>query len=273
MKRTLVICLMTGIFSLNAYAADDGFYAGIQGGYGDTGYNKDDLSPSGAAVMSSLNSSLVSSNNIGNVYDIQNASLSTTSAQSSLSSNDNFAGRLFVGYQFNPYIAVEAGYTKYFEDVQSTSNYSGKGQIGEGIWLGPITYYNAKANLTLTNQISAENVADLNAKLMYPIANSPFSVYAKIGAAYVDPDQTVTVKNVVVHAQGMQSSAIASSPSDIANNTNAEIDSEICPEISPGISYDINNHLSADVSWTFIKGVGDVQNVNFAGVGLAYHFA
>ena len=57
------------------------------------------------------------------------------------------------------------------------------------------------------------------------------------------------------------------------SNLNYQIGSEICPEVSPGISYDINNHLSADVSWSFIKGIGDVQNINFANVGLIYHFA
>lgn len=271
MKRILVVLVTTGIFSLNAYAADDGFYAGIQGGYGNIGYNKSNLTSSGAALMNALNSTLVSSNNMGDVYDIQSATLSPTSTQSSLINDDNFAGRLFIGYQFNPYIAVETGYTKYFAEMSATSQYYGSGKVGTGLVLDPIKYSNATADIIATNQIS-ENVADVNAKLIYPVPNTRINIYTKLGAAYVDPNDTYTVQKISVNAQGMKPSQINASSANVQESANVGVASEICPEVSPGISYDINNHLSADVSWTFIKGLGEVQNINFANVGLTYHF-
>lgn len=272
MKKLLVTFVIAGIFSANAFASDDGFYAGVQGGYGNIGYDKHDLTPSSTSIMYLLNSDLVNSNNIGDTYDIQKANLSTTSVQTSLSSNDNYAGRLFLGYQFNPYIAVEAGYTKYFEQIGTLSNFVDAGQIGTGYAFGPINHTNATSNINVTNRIS-ENVVDLAAKIIYPIPNSQFNIYTKVGAAYVIADVSSTVQKITVNAQDMNSSQINTSSNDIQSGANPGIRSEICPEISPGVSYDINNHLSAEVSWTFIKGIDKVQNINFAGAGLTYHFS
>lgn len=79
----------------------------------------------------------------------------------SSSKDDGIAGRIYAGYQFNQYVAVEAGATKF-------SNMTSKGTI-EGMRLkGTVKTY----------------AADLVAKGILPLQNG-ISIYGKAGAAYL----------------------------------------------------------------------------------------
>ncbi len=114
-----------------------GFVLGAQAGYADTHWNNPYNSSDVAAINRAINSLGI------------RGSLDTT--------DTGFAGRLYVGYDFNNYFGTELGY---------------------------IYLPKAKVKFGGTELYSIKNYAvDLFGKLSMPIANG-FGVYAKAGAAY-----------------------------------------------------------------------------------------
>lgn len=267
MKKMLIAAAVIYSISGTAYAAGNGFYAGIQAGYGDMGYSKNDILPSASNTMSALNSELVNDNNAGNPIDIWSSSLATTSSSSSFNTSNGAAGRIFIGYQFNPYFALETGYLYLSQKVSGQATYNGAGQVTQ-----PATITSpATASIMVKREVS-ENVGDLDAKFILPIQNTGFNPYVKLGLAFIDTQSTTTVQNVSVNIQGVNSSAINTNSHDIQSSLEGP-NLTIAPEGALGVDYDFNNNLSADVSWNFIKGNRGVQNINFIGAGLIYHFA
>jgi len=135
--------------------------------------------------------------------------------------SDGFGGRVYGGYQHNENIAFEFGYT-YFAETD-VDNIDGSGSDGD------IKQY----------------AIDATVKPMFPLSYG-LGVYARIGVAYVKPDD---------------SSAVASS-----------LDSEFNILYGAGISYDITDELVVDFSYTRINGSGDIQDTELAAFGLQYHF-
>lgn len=145
-------------------------------------------------------------------------------------SNYNLAGRLYAGYAFNRYLALETGFTKY-SDVNGSTYIYFVGQVS-----GTIKTY----------------TADIAGKLTLPLQNG-FSIYGKLGGAYVNEEATATISSF---------------------GSDSTTEHKIFPEAGVGVSYDINQNLVADISWTHIQKVGsnDLGNLDFGAVGLTYHF-
>jgi opacity protein-like surface antigen len=87
--------------------------------------------------------------------------------------NNNLGGRLAVGYQFNPYLAVEMGYMRLLNQ---------KGTF--------------KRNLYKTiTETSRQNAFDVAAKGILPISDK-FNVYGKVGIAYLTSTVDSNRKNL-----------------------------------------------------------------------------
>jgi len=149
------------------------------------------------------------------------ASQTTTASPS----NTGIGARLFLGYNFNPYAAIEGGFTHYaastFNNVSNTAN----------------------------KPTIRENAFDFVGKGIYPISTSGFAVFAKAGLSVMR----------VSYAGSLNTSGNGST------TTNAR------PIIGVGASYDINQHLVTDLSWTRVLSGGSVQSADFMSLGIAYH--
>ncbi len=149
------------------------------------------------------------------------------------------AGAQF-GYQFNPYVAAEAGYI-YFHNVNH--NY---GNTGFGTF----------------NDSYKEQAGDLVVKGTLPL-NQYFSLYGKAGAAYVD-SQYEAYSNFPVITQGGH---IANANINYSAST-----TPIRPVYGVGVSYNITPNVSADLGWTRVQKNNTIPNADITTLGLTYHF-
>ena len=156
-------------------------------------------------------------------------------------SNNGLAGRIALGYQFNPNFALEAGYLRLSSTRVAGTSFKPL-NVGQG---------------TFTLQ---QNVIDLLAKGIIPIS-AKFNLYGKAGLAYV---------NTAI------SSNIPTIP-PIQGNLNGVTDVaryKLAPEVALGVSYDLTSNVSVDTSWSHIQAFGKSRpgNIDFVAVGLSYNF-
>ena len=152
--------------------------------------------------------------------------------------NDGFAGRAYAGYQFNQYISIEGGYTQY-ADTKITNIYG----------------------MTGVDDSLHEGAIDGVMKLMYSVTDQ-FHVYAKGGGAYVFAQK-------IEDATGTTSSTNPSTLTAVSYKK-ADVD-ELRPTYGLGISYDITNHLSTDLTWSHIVGGNDIQKTDLITLGVSYY--
>lgn len=162
-------------------------------------------------------------------------------------------GRGYIGYSFNPYVGVEAGFT-YFP----SNKYIGTGS-------GPINY-----TFNLRQRTYA---IDMVGKLTLPLGKldcilANWSVFGRAGGAYVNNEFS---GSIIINGMNQQ-------------NTNAR--EKIRPTFGLGISYDITNNIGIDASWMTIISNDrlntaevlsgqyhtPVPNCNLYAVGLSYKF-
>jgi opacity protein-like surface antigen len=96
-----------------------------------------------------------------------------------------------------------------------------------------------------------EYSADILGKIMYPLG--PFSIFAKGGIGIV-------YKSV--------SSAIDASSDEFSNG----YDVFVTPAYGFGVSYDITPRWVLDLSFMRIQGTDELENIDFTGLGISYHF-
>lgn len=153
-------------------------------------------------------------------------------------SNNGLAGRLAIGYQFNPNFAVEMGYL----------------QLG-GKKVNLIETEDEHKEIFGTVKLN-QRAIDLLGKSIVPITNN-LIVYGKLGIAYL-------TTNLIAK----QDHVTASTPiPDIAEHKWA-------PEVAVGMSYDITPNVFVDTSLTHIQPLGKNRpgNIDFMAVGLGYNF-
>ncbi len=157
--------------------------------------------------------------------------------------NNGLAGRIALGYQFNPNFALEAGYL----------------HLGQRKVDGVVSYILhpvRPGSLELQ-----QDAIDLLAKGIIPVSDK-FNLYGKAGLAYVNTNMTYIVQTLPT-------------PEKTDANKSANIDQyKLAPEVALGVSYDITPNVSVDTSWTHIQAVGKNRpgNIDFVAVGLAYNF-
>ncbi len=229
-KKLLMIAaasLMT--LTTSAFAVVNGPYVGGELGWGDT--------HQGNFTSPGLVSEIISG---------------TTTILSGSSRDTGIAGRIFAGYQFTPNWAAEMGYT-HFSNATANSQYSQTGFFG----LPGTQTYNQHG--TVTTQ-----AVDLVAKGILPLQGG-FSVYGKLGLAYLAASQTI---------DGTMTNTFLGSTTTSPIHT-SESDHRIYPTFGAGVSYDVTQNVVADVSWNHIQTVSpfdNMQNTDLVGASLAYHF-
>jgi outer membrane autotransporter protein len=197
----IVLGLVAGMAATLAQASDAGFYVGGQVGYAHTNFANTD-----------------SQNNI-------------TSADID---NDGIGWGGLVGYQFNPYAAVELGYLgAYGMKVQNPNGFP----ISESLNM---------------------QMVDLLVKGILPL-NDVVSIYGKAGVASV----RATAAYSIDFPTGF------SYPTLEATSV-----TETKPVIGAGISWDIKPRLPLDISWLHVdQNGGKIPSADFLLVGLSYHFS
>lgn len=153
--------------------------------------------------------------------------------------NTGFAGRLAIGYQFNPNIAVELGYLQ-------LQKQKGTFKLAPTSWYVPGT------------ETLQQNAIDLVAKGILPISDK-FNVYGKVGVAYL-------TSMITSHFEGQGK-----------RNTNAAFNiakHKLAPEVGLGVTYNVTNNIFVDTSWTHIQPLGKNRpnNIDVASVGIGYSF-
>jgi OOP family OmpA-OmpF porin len=175
------------------------------------------------------------------------ATLSPNDQSVSNLSNNGLAGRLAIGYQFNPNFAVEMGYLNL-----DSKKASGSVSVAQKVV--------ASGSLKLN-----QNAIDLAAKGILPVANN-INVYGKVGVAYLTT--TLDAKgDIVSKDHTMPVSVDLTGAAGIAKHKWA-------PEAAVGVSYDLTPNVSVDTSWTHIQPLGSHRpgNIDFVAVGLGYNF-
>lgn len=127
--------LSSAVFADNFSNPNQDVYVGIQGGYGDTHWND-------------ANGTLLVTNSSNQIIGTHSLRFKDT----------GFAGRVFAGYDFNQFLALETGYT-YFPKAD------------------------VKVDGTKVNTISTQGV-DLLGKITVPVVDN-FGLYAKAGPGYL----------------------------------------------------------------------------------------
>lgn len=165
-----------------------------------------------------------------------------------------FAGRLFAGYQFDKYFAVEVGYYRFARlDFTTTLN----------VEVAVFRVYSLPMDITAHATVNTY-VVDLVGKGMWPVTDK-FKLYAKFGLAYINTDGTVSiaVKTTILSVVDL-SASLSSTPSV----------NLIYPTLGLGMAYNIAEHFSADLSYTRIQQFtsNSFPSIDFIAVGLIYHF-
>jgi hypothetical protein len=161
---------------------------------------------------------------VGNADFADNTSVNTT----------GLAWNINLGYRVIPYFAVEGGYTEY---PDSTINYNTQ-EIGK----------------------NDQSSYDLAAKAIIPFVESGFSIFGKLGMAWVRSDVSAT-DQALIDANNINLSTGHNSSSGILYAFGAEY---ALPFLS---------NLAANVQWSRIDGGNDLGNIDFYSVGISYAFS
>jgi hypothetical protein len=260
-----------------------GFYAGLQGGRGDTFYGTDDVL--GPVVA---NNSGVSTYN--STYYYQNGSTNTTINSSTTFNtaltnrqidDTGIAGRVYAGYQFNPYFATELGYTQFSKtDFSATANTTSSSTTPDN----PNREING--NVLTTSSIQkyegeiTEHAIDLVAKGTLPLQYG-FGVYAKAGMAYITANRYINT-NGPISATYTITYTDPGIPTRVDTSSNEASLSTIydktyqafVPVGGAGVNWTIpNTNFSLDASYTRFFASGGIKNASLAALGLEYKFA
>lgn len=143
-------------------------------------------------------------------------------------SNKGLSGRVLAGYQFNPNIATEFGYSRYHN-----------------------------VNVTVAGNSAAIQVQalDLILKGMIPM-NYGLGVHAEVGPAYINEKFPSAIKQ---YFNGV-------------SNPTKERDMTWTVVYGLGFTYDIEN-VRFDLGWKRVQNHKNVQNIDFAFLGMEFYFS
>ena len=186
----------------SAAKLNKGFYLGAQAGYADMNYKKSWLTDDPKITS------------VGEVDD------------------SGFAGRLFGGYNFNPYLAAEMGYV-----------------ILPKVEFKDIALRDAS---TTVDESFDQSILDFVVKGTLPLKDG-YDLYAKAGFANVLRDD------------------LEASANGVTVNSNTS-NSKNVPVLGAGANYHMTSNIITEVSFMYYFGNGDLEPTDFAGAGLIYQF-
>lgn len=215
LKKIAVACALMSC-SIGAFAGETGWYLGLQLGEARTNYN--------------------------NVTQLFNNTLGASGPYKQSGNSNNPAARIYLGYEFNKYLAAELGGT-------GIKRLNWKNLYG----------ININGVNSATGTVQQIN-GDLSLKPILPLSNN-FQIYGILGATYVDLRTSVnrTAKNAGI--------------TTIQNNSTR-------PVYGAGAEIYFYQYWAVDLSWRRIDTSNfnssttssKVQQSDFTMLGIAYHF-
>lgn len=160
-------------------------------------------------------------------------------------------GRIYLGYQFNTYIAAELGYSR-FTSLNFRASMDGNVKLLQelGVEIPAALVANIRVNT---------DAFDLVMKAMYPVTEK-FSIYGKLGLASLNSlgAADLTLKTPLV---------------DLSIVANPSINL-IYPVIGLGMQYQPTEHVGIDLAVTRIQKVDPClyPSIDMATVGIIYYF-
>ncbi len=149
-------------------------------------------------------------------------------------SNTGFGGGVFLGYNFNPYVAVEGGYTHYGQSSYKPS------VVAPGTNPSPAIQTNG-GNVVL--------------KGILPFETTGFAVFGKAGLAVI--------------RQSLAGKLTTASDGSIGGGSTT---TNLHGTAGIGFSYDLTQSWVADLSFTRVFKSGGVNSADLAALGFSYHF-
>jgi len=204
-----------------------GFYAGIQAGRGDTFYNQADVLSEAVTY-----SGYYGHNVVPGSADVDSVGIS---------------GRIYAGYQFNPYFALEAGYTQFNKtDFTQSFGYIDQSRYTTDKFDGEVT----------------EHATDIVGKLTMPFQYG-FGAYIKAGAAYIAADRHINFTEIQSNGSAIPQETLYTKSYQAVR-----------PTYGIGLDYTIPcTSLDVDVSYTEIAGGGGIPKTGLAAIGISDKFA
>ncbi len=157
-------------------------------------------------------------------------------------SNGHFAGRAAAGYQFNQYVALEAGFD-YLGNTNYTATIVGGPTDGKLSARTSAIAYDLAAKGILPLSVISESLSNVN-------------VFAKVGAALV----------------GTKSYYLDSDESPAVNTGITKRKYQVAPEFGAGLGYDFDSGLGMNVSYTRIQGRHKVSYDSTTGYNIPSNF-
>jgi outer membrane immunogenic protein len=257
--------------SMTSTYCKPGFYAGLQGGRSDTFYNAySALGP----VAYNNNGSTVSTTSAGGVVTGQTTTSYSTAVSATHMDNIGIGGRVYAGYQFNPYFAMETGYTQYAKTTfggtartsqTSVTNYPA-GIAPTGIPQSGVTKYYGEIT---------EHAIDMVAKATMPL-QSGFGLYAKAGMAYIAADKHVNANSSGTTITNVNNGTTTTVTNGVSayGTTYTKSYQGFRPVAGAGISFTVpNTNITLDASYTRVFSYGAIPNASLAAFGAEYKFA
>lgn len=205
-----------------------GFYAGVQAGRGDTHYGFEDT------LIEAKTYETYHGNTLG----------------ASHIDDTGTSGRIYGGYQFNPYFALEAGFTKFHKTDFSVTSYYNNTVVQDRV-----------ADTRYDGEVT-EQAEDVVGKLTMPFQYN-FGGYLKAGLALVSADRHVNESSV--HSNG----TVIPTGTFYTKSYQA-----VRPTYGAGIDYTIpNTSLDVDVSYTEIARGDGIPRASLWALGLTDKFA
>lgn len=195
-------------FTTSAYAVEEGFYLGLNLGTSNT-------------------------HNIQRNVRTNNCAVPIPIAPLTNANSKGPAERLFMGYQFNRYAAMEGGITHF-----ANSTYDP----------GPSA---------ISKPIVKEAALDIVGKGIYPFFETGIDAYAKAGLG-------------ILHATTATS---FSASDIMSTCTARKTTTTVRPMFGAGVSYDISQNWVVDLSYTRITAASDTKEADLLSLGISYHWA
>lgn len=264
-----ITAFVISILSAHSYAMAPGPYIGISMGPASndaserTAYtiNYQIICPKKSTVPCSLPGGLPAGNP---------ASYSTILAKPK---STQFGSRIMLGYQFNNYAAVEAGFN-YFSTIRYTTTPStcslppgtppnGPYPPGPTAGSGGTVIQNSNPCSPSTGTGMGVRNADIVLKGSIPLQY--FNLYGKIGPAYV-----ITNTEGAFYQPLVVSNQNPGNPIPVPAKSVTKYFFK--PIIAIGADYTISQSWVADLSWTHLSVGNGAGSINYIGLGIAYHF-
>ncbi len=225
-RAIYVVCLL---LPLNCLAVQTGFYAGI--GAGDSEMN-------------------LTTKEVSAFFSTASGPIDFTAISGSIDSSD-IGGRIFVGYNVNQFLGVEAAY-KQFSTSENNITATGPDNCNTIVEI-------CRIDLDLTPRIF-EALAKLT------IGINPIDIFVKAGFARVQLKGAATLNK-------------SANTSCTPNTTNTDIciketvtEKEFSAVIGAGIAYDFNANVSFDITFERFRKSGNIPDLDYIGFNVTYFF-